>query len=1311
MNPISESYQTPLQSNATNRSKNVEEDTPTPHNILDFDNRLPTGSVDLNQLALIQSLARHSGAGDPTASRQARLELIQLAGCDQNEPVDLISIDPKHTARLNAILMDVRRPGEKPPLLTIQGDGFCGWRSAMLSFLLTGEERELVDALKRLEIDPQIIERLELTIPIAHQHYENVLCKSSPEQVAMKLRYPYEEKIHEGSTQLEQDLRVIVEKYLQHRGDNQKSVDRYINQGQHATSDLLIDFSKYLGQPLIVEGSAQCEIHMPCGDYANSFRNRLKEQHPIALSVCSLHHDNEHFDLFLPKVLQLQKQLYTQDNGSGWVSDRDIELYRNSERPKFVSCNNESDARPLYRAPLHDDLRQSHQEIRIFSGQDGQAGWLMSSWFAVLREADPQLLSTVLARLSLPEDKISQLTQLLASLAEALRNDPIKALASEPGSNQKYHLVSPGDDLELNHWGFTKTEQQLVELTNHLFTLNDVVCKASSFDGAIFSGDISSVTMENFLSRSGVDHSYESFELKFKQDDLFKEERIQRYKNALSEVDCVYSAGISSALMELFKVGTHIEYEKLSTSSLEKPNHKVICSNTASTEEFIHAFEPSIRGHDTLRAISTHEDSQPMIIDYLANKTVVSLKSNSSQSPVDDHWNHNAQGSFSTGVVLIPKLHSIDHNRIIQKVVKGGTKFSADSVEMLKNCYQNYLDQERNAARIDPSNYLECIHNSSYSNAYCERLYETILRDFIVPANKKNGSYVKDLPNLEEILKAAGVEKSESPVLKHSLNSISELFSLLKGEQARMGNDETVTVRNEVHRCFNEMASLLSDLNLLAKETIDQNTQEIIDNKFRELSLKKLETSNKMYRLFCSIDDDEMSKLFDYFGGDNVYDEIYIELNYLISPEASAMIFSGANPMEFYAMQPELLEALGLTPFEKLSDLIISPLPVIAPEEQTSIENNNPLMNSDILSDMENGLIGTTKNEDSVARNSTRETVESSKIGETMSLSSDSLSYASKDSISTNEIDPMDWEFIDEALSIKPTTSGSEYLAEADTFDQPKKRSSIILDRFRQIIKDGWDYLFNRTSHLRTNRSNEISPTSHIIPSTHIRKAVVGENPTEIKQINAVFDHTKSDPVSHIFQFVSSNRFNDDKRRESTFYGMAEKVINQEANSLGTSIPQHQIKSIEKIRSNSNAPIETIRVSYEIGDHERGELKENTLYLTLAGYSLKQGKLSTDDIVESYTILCEISDNIIKHDADESLMFFSKGGIGRSAALMVLNEVMNIHRENPITGLEMLYTTVNTVIEAGRSARGVNFIHNKPQYDALQEAAYRLIFE
>lgn len=1277
--------------------------TPSPHGDLNFNTRLPIGSVDLNQIALIQSLARHEGATD-LLLRQAKSELFELAGNDQEQPVDFVSMDPKQTTALNRLFLESLQPGERPKSLNIQGDGFCGWRSAMLSFLLTGEQNSMIDTLKRIGIDSQIIDRLDNAIPVAHSNFQNVLCKSSTEQSSVKLRYPYESSILEGQTQLELDLKVIVERFLVERGYDGYTVQQCLYHGAHATSDQLIDFGKFLGQPLVVFGATQREVYLPVGAYADNFKQRLKSSTSSPLPICSLQHNTEHFDLYLPKVLKAQAA-YSLEDIDRPISDKKASLYRCSDRPVFVSCDNESSVRPLYRNSLHQDLRQTHQEFQLFSGQNGNAGWLISAWFAILQQADDEHISDVISGLNLSDAKKASLLSILESLSKTIKEDPLEVLAKENDANDRYHIAAPGTSLQLNQNQYTETEQQLVDITQLLFLNSEVVQKASNLDGAIFSGDTSNCTKQLFSQRCRLDRSYESFDIKFKQEHSFQQERMSRYKNAVSETDSVYSVGISSALMEIFEVGTHVECEQVGSA---KGQHKIITSNTGSQDEFIEAFSPAIKSNNPFNDLSSEENSQPMLIKYLENKTVVSIKYNSGQNPTQEKWDQGAVGSFSAGKLLLPKSKGIDADMISKEVTKSNIKIPPHITELLKNASKELFLNEQALASLDRSNYLEDLQLSSYPYELSHIIYGYAV-DIIKQSENIGESRYKLLPDLGMVLKLAGIEINKHPVLDRTIKSIEGLFELSKGNVPNLNEAQLNSLKNEIHGCFNNMALLKHQLNTLMESELDKGGCHHAKILIKELNEIKMDVRNKMYSLFYNIDDNKFNDFIDYFGKNDAYDSILYEMESLLSKDIARKMIANIDPVSL--VQTEIFDLLGLSSFEYLNDLISHPLPVDKNDDMSTVSHNS-YASSDALSDMENGIL--IESDDNKVKEDRfgAELGKSSELDDTMSMSYQSKSNSLDDRVGFEGIEPMDWEFIDDAPTLNLAISGSPDPEEVPSISQKiNNRNPITLERFRQIIKDGWQYLFKRTSHLRANTRNEINPTAHIISSSQIRKAVVGANPTEIRQANAVLDHTKSDPVSHIFQFVSSNRFNDQKRRESTFYGMAEKVINQQASSLGESISQHQITSIEKIRSDNDAPIETIRVTYETSDPERGELKENTVYLTLAGYSLKEGRLSTDDIIESYKILRDISENVVQYDSDENFMFFSKGGIGRSAALMVLNEVMNIHRDNPISDLKELYATVNTVIEEGRSARGFKFIHNGPQYEALQEAAYRLIFE
>lgn len=134
---------------------------------------------------------------------------------------------------------------------------------------------------------------------------------------------------------------------------------------------------------------------------------------------------------------------------------------------------------------------------------------------------------------------------------------------------------------------------------------------------------------------------------------------------------------------------------------------------------------------------------------------------------------------------------------------------------------------------------------------------------------------------------------------------------------------------------------------------------------------------------------------------------------------------------------------------------------------------------------------------------------------------------------------------------------------------------------------------------------------------------------------------------------------------------------------------------------------ETCQVTLLLTD-EFGDTETKRLVITLAGYDFSNNLLSCDDLCHAYeTFTAHLPPS---HDERNDMfpMFVSKAGIGRSATLMTLYELMERHTSEPLTSANEVVDEINTIIASGRRDRHPNFVHTEQQYDALLQAALRL---
>ncbi|MEC8011894.1 MAG: hypothetical protein VX185_14140 [Pseudomonadota bacterium] len=137
----------------------------------------------------------------------------------------------------------------------VLGDGKCGWRSLMLSFLYNAEPKSFAHALKECGVDSEIADRMETAATEAKKDFKSVLTSSGDDantQFSAKIRYPFEDK-KASNPQAEQDLNSILRTLLPKIDANlsHERIDALLS-GEHADSDELVSLAHQLGQETVI---------------------------------------------------------------------------------------------------------------------------------------------------------------------------------------------------------------------------------------------------------------------------------------------------------------------------------------------------------------------------------------------------------------------------------------------------------------------------------------------------------------------------------------------------------------------------------------------------------------------------------------------------------------------------------------------------------------------------------------------------------------------------------------------------------------------------------------------------------------------------------------------------------------------------------------------------------------------------------------------------------------------------------------------------------------------------------------------------
>lgn len=187
-----------------------------------------------------------------------------------------------------------------------------------------------------------------------------------------------------------------------------------------------------------------------------------------------------------------------------------------------------------------------------------------------------------------------------------------------------------------------------------------------------------------------------------------------------------------------------------------------------------------------------------------------------------------------------------------------------------------------------------------------------------------------------------------------------------------------------------------------------------------------------------------------------------------------------------------------------------------------------------------------------------------------------------------------------------------------------------------------------------------------------------------------------------IFQFISKNGFKIPHIKTEKLNNIVQQLQQQ----TGRSNPADQdyaIKSIDTIASD-RPDVETLKLTLSNGDAK----KDITIVVILAGYVFSQGFLERQDLLHAYeTLLKHMPDDRPGHARPQPVLL-SKAGIGRAAALMVVDEIMTRHNSTPFESKQALLSEIDEIITTGRRDRSPNFIHNQAQRNALIEALLEL---
>ena len=221
------------------------------------------------------------------------------------------------------------------------------------------------------------------------------------------------------------------------------------------------------------------------------------------------------------------------------------------------------------------------------------------------------------------------------------------------------------------------------------------------------------------------------------------------------------------------------------------------------------------------------------------------------------------------------------------------------------------------------------------------------------------------------------------------------------------------------------------------------------------------------------------------------------------------------------------------------------------------------------------------------------------------------------------------------------------------------------------------------------------------------RTPVVGSNPIKEDQALAIMEYaSRAGHEHHVFQFVSKNRKFNPEKRGQTITGIVERLERENAESApwgeGT-----KITGIETLDTD-NRDVESLRIRLKRSNAD-GLPEDSSIVISLAGYDFHDSVLSKRDLISAYQAyrIHHLADG--KQTAASRPIFLSKSGIGRSAALMVLNELMNRHLSTAFHSNTDLEEQAMSIVKSGRQVRGKNFIHSAKQYQVVINAAKELM--
>lgn len=218
---------------------------------------------------------------------------------------------------------------------------------------------------------------------------------------------------------------------------------------------------------------------------------------------------------------------------------------------------------------------------------------------------------------------------------------------------------------------------------------------------------------------------------------------------------------------------------------------------------------------------------------------------------------------------------------------------------------------------------------------------------------------------------------------------------------------------------------------------------------------------------------------------------------------------------------------------------------------------------------------------------------------------------------------------------------------------------------------------------------------------------VVGSNPNKEEQALAIMEHaSRAEHEHHVFQFVSKSRQINPDKRGQTITGIVERLERENTESAPWG-GDTKITGIESLNTN-NPDVESLRIKLQ-RDNIDGQSHDSSIVISLAGYDFHDGVLSKNDLISAYHAykIHHLADG--EQTAAPTPIFLSKSGIGRSAALMVLNELMNRHSTKAFHSNTDLEEQAMRIVKSGRQVRGKNFIHSAKQYQVVINAAKELM--